>query len=101
MLTGYHRRGGPNRVTEAAIVNGQRELKLGEIDWADWDTNGDLLYAQAGVLYRRRIGRTSFEKAKTLLDTTALKFRPLEPSATSRQWHEPLALDPDVSSATS
>ena len=95
MLTGYHRRGGPNRVTEAAVVNGDRELKLGEPDWADWDANGDLLYAQDGRLYRRRIGQRRFEEPQCLLDTTALEFRPLEPSAEARKWQEPLALDPE------
>jgi hypothetical protein len=80
-------------VTEAAVVNGDRELKLGETDWADWEANGDLLYAQDGRLFRRRIGRTRFEEPKCLLDANAFKFRPLEPSAEARRWQEPLALD--------
>jgi hypothetical protein len=26
-------------VTEATVISGKRELKLGETDWADWDMN--------------------------------------------------------------
>lgn len=92
MLTGFHRRGGPSRVIEARVVDGDRELTLGETDWADWDANGDLLYAQGGQLYRRRIGQGRFEKPKCLLDTSAIKFRPLAPSAEAQTWQEPLAL---------
>jgi hypothetical protein len=79
-------------VTEARVIDGDRELILGETDWADWDANGDLLYAQGGRLYRRRIRQQCFEKPKCLLDASAVKFRPLKPSAEAQTWQEPLAL---------
>jgi hypothetical protein len=28
------------------------EIPLGRLDWADWDSNGDLLFAREGRLYR-------------------------------------------------
>jgi hypothetical protein len=97
MLTGYHRRGGPNRVTEAAVVTGGHSVALGEVDWADWDTNGDLLYSRDGCLYRQRIERSKLSEPRCLLDTRTYKFRPLEPSAEAVTWSESLELPASVS----
>ena len=48
------------------------ELDLGEIDWADFDHNGDLLYAFNGALYRR--GRKGRDEAKLIRDFNDLEF---------------------------
>jgi hypothetical protein len=82
MLTGIHRRGGSTFVTEAAVLTKRATaLRLGEIDWADWDTNGDLLYSQDGCLYRRRADKDSFYEPTCLLDLTDLRFRNLAPTS--------------------
>ena len=90
MITGYFRRGGTSRVTEAAVVCGKHTVEMGELDWADWDTNGDLLYAKDGCLYRQRIAAGKFGEARCLLDARTYKFRPLAPSAQALTWSLPL-----------
>jgi hypothetical protein len=53
-ITGIHEREGPWYVTEYDLIDMKREqeLPLGRLDWADWDANGDLLFAREGRLYR-------------------------------------------------
>ena len=48
------------------------ELDLGDIDWADFDHNGDVLYAFNGALYRR--GSNGEADAKLVRDLNNLKF---------------------------
>ncbi len=49
------------------------ERDLGEIDWADFDHNGDVLYAFDGALYRR--GKNGRDDSKLVRDFNNLEFR--------------------------
>ncbi len=53
-LRGIHERDGSWYVHEYELVNQatQKRVDLGRMDWADWDKNGDLLFARQGRLYR-------------------------------------------------
>ncbi|SUS05885.1 conserved hypothetical protein [uncultured Defluviicoccus sp.] len=92
MLTGYFRRGGPKRVTEAALVTGGESTGLGEVDWADWDTHGDLLFARDGCVYRQRVEPNRLGDAVCILDARTHRFRSLEPRAEALTWDDPLDL---------
>jgi hypothetical protein len=95
MLTGIHERGGPWLVTEAAVIERKLTvLHLGEIEWADWDTNGDLLYSRDGRLYRRRLDQGSFHEETCLLDLTGLRFRNLAPTVEAQTWDKRLRFAP-------
>ncbi|WP_224368121.1 hypothetical protein [Hyalangium versicolor] len=53
-ILGLHEREGPWYVMEYDLIDVKREeeVPLGRLDWADWDSNGDLLFAREGRLYR-------------------------------------------------
>lgn len=53
--------------------------ELGFADWAEWDTNGDLLFACGGRLFRQSFTDGSWRQAKVLADFTANKFRNVPP----------------------
>ena len=53
------------------FANG-KQLDLGDIDWADFDHNGHVLYAHNGTLYRR--GKHGQAEPKLLRDFNDLKF---------------------------
>jgi hypothetical protein len=48
------------------------ELDLGDIDWVDFDHNGDVLYAFNGALFRR--GKNGVGDARLVRDLNDLKF---------------------------
>lgn len=93
-ITGYGRRGGAWRIMQAAVQRrGEPALSLGELDWADWDRNGDLLSARDGQLFRTCVHEGKLTDPVCLLDTRAMRYRECPPSDEARTWHLPLALD--------
>lgn len=68
---------------------GSSLLKLFRTGWADWDTNGDLLFADGGKLFRlpwsthHERGRHA---AKELADFTSLTFTAKEPPKKALSW---------------
>ena len=73
-----------------ALLDKNHELLLGlpGTSWADWDSNGDLLFANGGKLFRlpwsnhNELGR---DAAKEIADFSALTFAPKEPP--KEPWH--------------
>lgn len=69
---------------------GNQETRLGRLDWADWDSNGDLLFARDGRLYRidpeRKDGAVDVSEPQEVADLRGYIFenRLAPPSAT--QW---------------
>jgi hypothetical protein len=53
-IRGIGERQGDHYVSGHEIVteNGTSLLKLTRTSWADWDNNGDLLYAKDGTIFR-------------------------------------------------
>lgn len=68
-------------------------LDLGEIDWVDWDRNGDLLSSKAGCIFRHKFHRDQFTEPMCLLDATGFEFRGLKPSKEALTWNQPLPLE--------
>lgn len=67
-------------------------FELSDIDWADFDSNGDLLFAERGKLYR--LSEKNFnkftkdgEKVLSLIaDLTNMQFEPIAPSKDAQSW---------------
>lgn len=78
---------GPGVVREYELVtklrSSERIEALGPVDWADWDTDGSLLFAKEGVLYRRRLGGSD---AMELADFRDARFTRIPPTPLVRRW---------------
>ena len=79
LIRGYGEKNGPNAVIEYSFKAKKSEdwFDFGRLDWADWDKNGDLLFANEGKLYRvKRTSKSAYdlEKATELADFNNLKF---------------------------
>jgi hypothetical protein len=74
---------------EYALASGNRLLILDRTEWADWDRNGDLLFASEGTLRRLRFSDgllQPFEKAQQIADFTGLTFENRAPSPHAKAW---------------
>ena len=61
-------------------------LDLGTIDWADWDRNGDLVFAKKGCLFRQKFHQTVPGEPKQIADFNALKFSGVPAPAKAQRW---------------
>jgi hypothetical protein len=74
---------------ELLNANEESRLKLPRIDWADWDSNGDLLFSEKGKLFRlpwsnrREVG---CEAAEQIADFSALTFTAKEAPKKALSW---------------
>ena len=62
---------------------------LGRTEWADWDKNGDLLFAQQGALFRcayRKPTLTSSDEAIQIADFSGNRFENVETPASALLW---------------
>jgi hypothetical protein len=89
-ILGVGGEGEPWIVSEHVVMgkNGYRGV-IGRSEWADWDRNGDLLFAQSGCLYRLRYVDGTFgsiEESERIADFAGHEFRPCEPSEEARRW---------------
>jgi len=74
-----------------ALLDEKHELllKLPDTSWADWDSNGDLLFADGGKLFRlpwSNHGEVERGTAKEIADFSALAFAPKEPPKKALNW---------------
>ena len=91
-LHGVHERNGPWYAFSYEVHDekaGDRH-GFGRIDWADWDTQGDLLYAVDGCIHRIRTRKHPLEDAARepalLIDLRGDRFRNIPPPAHALQW---------------
>jgi hypothetical protein len=88
-----HEPQGPPLATEYLVVDraGAILTDLGHIDWADWQSSGDLLYARNGKIFRDRMQapRDIVATARQLVDLSNLRFEPREPVPDALQWSGP------------
>ena len=96
---GMFERNGPRTIHDYKMVDEQRdaranlynpvETQLGQLDWADWDDDGSLLFSKDGCLYRQS-ERDLFGKRDptiTLIaDLRAQEFENIPPSPRAQQW---------------
>jgi hypothetical protein len=72
------------RVFDATTDNIVRDL--GNSDWADWDKNGDLLFAKSGCIFRVPADQINGGEPIMLIDLTTATFEPLEAPEEFKQW---------------
>jgi len=87
---GVHERQGPWYVQHYDVIDasGRVHVDLGRIDWADWDHNGDLVFAREGSLYRHVCRRGVFPagKPRKLIDLSGLTLTERKPVSNALQW---------------
>lgn len=92
VTSGLHERDGSWYVTEHIIVDkgSQNTISLGRTNWADWCSNGDLLFAKDGRIYRLGFDKGGqlmpVEDAKQLIDLNDRKFEAKEAPPEARSW---------------
>ncbi len=88
-LAGIKEAAGPWYVHDHAVVAHGRQIEVyAHSDWADWDTNGDLLLARDGALWRASVDvRTGVVGALTqLIDLNAETFSRVPPPPEATKW---------------
>lgn len=89
---GIHERGGPWYVTHYDVLDKRGVVcrDLGRADWADWDPNGDVLFASHGKLHRIAVGAarelTRDATVRTLMDLSRETFKAREPAPECTSW---------------
>ncbi len=89
-IFGIKERNGPWYITEHSIIGVKGYTgAIGRSEWADWARDGDLLFAQAGCLYRLRPLKGRFgpvEQSKQIADFNSLEFQGVEPPGDAQCW---------------
>lgn len=92
-ILGYYEEGGVTQVAEYSVTNeaGSVVIDLGRVDWADWDSGGDLLFSEEGKIYRvrRDYGQPFVPekgRAKLLIDLNHSKFEKVIAPTWAKEW---------------
>lgn len=93
LLLGVNERGGPWYMLEFSITDkdGNQLLDLGRCDCADLDSNGDVLFAREGRIFRLPVpaktkGGLQMRTATMLVDLNDEKFVEVVPTIQARTW---------------
>ena len=73
------------RFEGAILVVTYPQFQLSSIR-ADWDANGDLLYAQAGCIFRVHSDKLDSKEPNKLIDLTDAEFEPIEAPSEFQRW---------------
>lgn len=65
---------------------GGEDRPFGRLDWADWDQRGDLVYGEAGRLFRCEVKRGKVGAPRLLADFTGLRFEGVEAPDWAKHW---------------
>ena len=87
-ILGIHERQGPWYVTHFDVLDrgGTVQRDLGVLDWADWDANGDLLFALKGTVNRLAAAQVLTGRPLPLVDLSGLTFEERPPVREATQW---------------
>lgn len=89
-ICGIKEKDGPWYLIDYSLVEADGvATTIGRCDWADWDPNGDLLFAQSGCLWRlaakqRRFG--PIESSRLIADFSELSFKPVQAPKGALVW---------------
>jgi hypothetical protein len=88
MVHGIKRTDGPWWNLEHEVIDGRGGVfSIGESDWADWDVNGDLLFAKEGMIFRARsIRGIDVMDVREIADLRAMKYEEKRAPAAARRW---------------
>jgi hypothetical protein len=76
-------------VSHEIITPDGQTVDLGRTDWADWDRNGDLLYAKDGNLFRLSPdtrGRFDPDASCEIADFNGDRFQTMPPTEEAKSW---------------
>ena len=76
-------------VSHEIVTPDGQSLDLGRTDWADWDRNGDLLYARDGKIFRLSPGtRGRFDPtaSREIADFNGDRFQAIPPTEEAKSW---------------
>ena len=97
-ICGIHEKDGPWYVIDYELIGpNDKPARIGRCDWADWDPNGDLLFARAGCIYRLSPEKKQFpsvELSRMIADFNGMKFENVEPPPEATLWPKSLARKP-------
>jgi len=65
---------------------GGEHSDLGPLDWAEWDSNGDLLFARKGCLFRVKVAEHQLQSEVLIADFNDRTFQVLESPEEARRW---------------
>ena len=91
-ILGIQERDGPWYIVEHSVKDTKSggTMTLGRTEWADWGHSGDLLFAQAGKLFRLGFSGdgvlNELSNAQLLIDLTDRTFKEVAPPIEARQW---------------
>jgi hypothetical protein len=89
-ICGFLERNGPTYLIDYDLhAAGIATASLGRCDWADWDPNGDLLFAQSGCIYRLSPEKKKFppiELSRVIADFGGMKFENVTPPPEATEW---------------
>ena len=85
---GWGEKNGSSYVLRFRVLaeDGKQILDLRRADWADWDKNGELLFAKGGRIFRLSHPKGGMKAAKELIDLREDRFRPLEAPDEFKVW---------------
>ncbi|MBE9556830.1 MAG: hypothetical protein IMF08_08235 [Proteobacteria bacterium] len=90
VIHGKGEKSGDWNVVSHEIVTPDGEIvDFGRTDWADWDRNGDLLYAKDGKLFRLSPGtrgRFDPDSSREIADFNGDRFQAIPPSEEAKNW---------------
>ncbi len=92
LIEGLHEREGAwYLISHRLMTDGALHLDLGRTEWADWDSNGDLLFAQGGKLFRlsptgKRDLNYERSQARMIADFTDERFEAVPPPPEAMRW---------------
>jgi hypothetical protein len=87
-IHGLHETNGPWYALEHDVFDarGNTIMSLGRADWADFDRNGDLLFAKSGRIYRAKRHEKALDEPRELFDLRDLRFTQRTSPAWAKQW---------------
>jgi len=75
---------------DLATKDGIVQFQFGQIDWADIDQKGNVLFARNGCIFRlaKRQMTSESPTPRLVADLNAMRFAPIAPPGHARRWHE-------------
>jgi len=88
ILRGIKETNGAWYLTEHAVAGAKGErFAIGESDWADWDANGDLLFAQDGIVFRAKAAKAPGAwDVRPVADLRGMKYEEVVSPKEARRW---------------
>jgi len=67
-------------------VDADSVVDLGFADWADWDHQGQLVFAQGGCLFRQYFQKLKSDQTVKIADFNERKFEEMAPTFNAQHW---------------